>query len=73
MKSPLLVIIGIALLLGGGYVLLEGGYITTRRQVVELGGVQISAEQKNAIAPWAAGLALVAGTALVIAGLTRRL
>jgi hypothetical protein len=72
MKNMWLVIVGVALLAGGGYALIEGGYFTTRRQVIELGGVRVSAEQKNAIEPWMAGIALVAGTGLLIVGLTRK-
>lgn len=72
MKSTWLVVLGVALLAGGGYALLEGGYFTSRRQVIELGGVRVSAEQKNAIEPWMAGIALVAGTGLLIVGLTRK-
>lgn len=72
MKSSMLVIIGATLLLGGGYVLLKGGHITTRRQVMEVGGMSISTEQNNAIEPWVAGVALVAGTVLVLFGLTKK-
>ena len=72
MKNLWIVIIGVALLAGGGYALIEGGYFTTRRQVIELGGVRVSAEQKNAIEPWMAGIALVAGTGLLIVGMTRK-
>ncbi|MEX2182641.1 MAG: hypothetical protein WD771_11415 [Gemmatimonadaceae bacterium] len=73
MKSLLVVLVGVALLVGGGYVLLRGGHITTQRQVLDVGGVRVSAEQRNAIAPWMAGIALVAGTGLVLVGLTRKL
>jgi hypothetical protein len=72
MKSVWLVILGVALLAGGGYALIEGGYFTSRRQVIELAGVRVSAEQKNAIEPWMAGIALVAGTGLLLVGLTRK-
>ena len=73
MKNPLMMLVGIALLVGGGFVLLKGGYFTTQRQVVTLGGLQVSAEQRNKVEPWVAGLALVAGTALTIAGMTRKM
>lgn len=68
-----MILVGVILLVGGGYVLLEGGYITTQRQVLDVGGVKISAEQRSQIEPWAAGIALVAGTALVIAGFTKKI
>lgn len=73
MKSVIVILIGVVLLVGGGYVLLEGGHITTQRQVLDVGGVKISAEQQSPIEPWAAGIALVAGTALIIAGFTRKI
>ncbi len=73
MKSALVVLIGVALLAGGGYALLEGGHFTTRRQVAEIGGVEITAKQKNTIAPWMAGSAMVVGTAFLFVGFTRKL
>jgi len=73
MKSPLMVLIGAALLVGGGFVLFKGGYFTTRRQVVEVAGLRVSAEQRNEVEPWMAGIALVAGTVLVIGGFTRKM
>ncbi len=73
MKSlSLSVIAGIILLLGGAFVLLEGGYITSRREVLDVGGLKISAEERHPIRPWVAGLALVAGTVLVVTGITRK-
>lgn len=73
MKSlSISLIVGLALLAGGAYVLLEGGYFTSRREVVNLGGLKISAEERHPIAPWAAGLALVAGTAVIIVGASRK-
>jgi len=72
-KSVIVILVGVVLLVGGGYVLLEGGHITTRRQVLEVGGVQLTAQQSNRIEPWAAGIALVAGTALILVGFTRKI
>lgn len=73
MKSSLMVLIGLAFIIGGGLVLVEGGYITTRRQVFDLGALQVSAEQRGTIEPWVAGLALVVGTGLTMVGLTRKM
>lgn len=72
MKSSLMVLFGLALIIGGSFVLVEGGYISTRRQVLDVGGIRVSAEQKSEIASWMAGLALVIGTALTIGGVTRK-
>ena len=68
-----MILVGVLLLVGGGYVLLEGGHITTQRQVFDVGGVKLSAEQKRPIKPWVAGIALIAGTAFVLVGFTRKL
>ena len=72
MKSPGLVIIGIILLAVGGYALIEGGYFASKREVLDIGGLSVSTEEKTAIQPWMAGIALVAGAGILIAGLTRK-
>jgi hypothetical protein len=65
------VIVGIALVLVGAYVFVEGGYVSTRREVIDVGGLKISAEERHPIKPWVAGIALVAGTALIASVLVR--
>lgn len=65
-------IIGILLILAGGFVLINGGSITTQRDVLKLGDVKVSAEEQHPIQPWIAGTAIVAGVVLVIAGARRR-
>ncbi len=70
MRLPL--IAGILLVLAGGFVLVNGGSFTTRRDVLKLGDVKVSAEEQHPIQPWIAGAAIVAGVALVAAGARRR-
>ncbi len=70
MRPALLV--GILLLLVGGFVLVRGGTFTSRRDVIDIGGVRVSADQRHSVTPWMAGLALVAGTVLVISSSRRR-
>ena len=65
-------IVGIVLILAGGYFLFTGGSITTRRDVVNVGPLKVSAEEQHPIRPWAAGLALLGGVALVIAGVRHK-
>jgi len=65
------IIAGTVLLLGSGYVLLEGGYITSRRDVIDIGGLTISAEERHPIRPWIAGVGAVLGAVLIIGGVTR--
>jgi hypothetical protein len=72
MKAVFSVLVGALLLSGGAYVLLEGGQVTSQRQVLDVCALTVSAEQTHAIAPWVAGIALVAGTTLVLAGLAKR-
>ena len=65
-------IAGIILFGLGAFVLLRGASFTSRREVVKVGDVQISADQRQSIPPWVGGMAMVAGVALVFAGTRRR-
>lgn len=62
---------GVALLVLGAFVLLRGGSFTTRRDVLEVGDVKITADDKQSIPPWAAGVAVAAGLALVVVGVRK--
>lgn len=63
---------GLVLILAGAFVLFNGGYITTRRDVLNVGGLKVSAEEQRPIRPWIAGLAVVAGVVLVATALRRK-
>jgi len=65
-------IAGIILILFGGFVLLRGGSFTTRRDVLKIGDVKVTADEKQAIPGWAGVLSIVAGVALVVAGSKKR-
>lgn len=67
-----LAIVGILLILAGGWVTLTGGSFTTRETVLDVGGLEISAEEKRPIPMWAGILAIVAGGAMVVAGAKKR-
>lgn len=62
---------GLLLMAAGAFVLLRGADFTTRRDVVEVGDVKITTSDKQTIPPWAAGVALAAGLALVVAGVRK--
>jgi hypothetical protein len=62
---------GALLLLVSGYVLLEGGYITSTRDVVDIGGLTITAEERHPIRPWVAGIGALIGVVLIVGGVTR--
>lgn len=66
------ILIGAILLLGGGYVLLEGGSITSREDVLNVGGLQVTAKRRHPILPWMAWVGVIAGGALVVTGFTRK-
>lgn len=67
-----MILLGAILLLGGGYVLLEGGSITSREDVINVGGLQVTAKTRHPILPWMAWIGVLAGGALVVTGLTRK-
>jgi hypothetical protein len=59
---------GIVLIALGAFVLLRGGSFTTREKLLEVGDVKVTADQKRAVPPWLGWVAVVAGTALIVAG-----
>ena len=65
------VMLGIALMVVGAAVYFRGGF-TTKREVMRVGDVSVSAEERSPIAPWAAGIAVLAGIALVASGTRRK-
>ncbi len=73
MKSfdPLL-IIAIVIIAASAFFLVEGGSLTTRRNVLDVGGLKVSAEERHTVAPWMAGLGLVLGTSILIVRATRK-
>jgi hypothetical protein len=71
MRSAL-ILVGAVLIVGGGYALNEGGSFRSREEVLNVGGLRVSAETRHPILPWMAWLGMAAGGALVVAGLTRK-
>jgi hypothetical protein len=67
-----LILAGIVLLGLGAFVLLRGGSFTTRRDVLKVGDVKITADEQQSIPPWLGGVALVAGVVLIAAGARKR-
>jgi hypothetical protein len=66
-------IVGGILLLGlGAFVLLRGASFTSRRDVVKVGDVKVTANEQRAIPPWVGGVAVLAGAALLVAGARKR-
>jgi hypothetical protein len=67
-----LTIAGILLVAFGAFVLIRGASFTSRRDVLKVGDVKVTADEQRSIPPWAGWLAVVAGGALAVAGARRR-
>lgn len=65
-------IAGIVLIAIGGFLFYNGGSFTTRRDVVKVGDMKITADEQHPVAPWVAGVAVVSGIALIVAGARSR-
>jgi len=67
-----LILAGILILGLGAFLLLRGGSIATRREVLKVGDVKITADEQQSIPPWAGGLAMLVGVVLILAGAQKR-
>jgi len=65
-------IAGVALIAAGAFVLLRGGSFTTRHEMLRVGDMSVSAEERRPIEPWLAGVAVVFGIALLATGARRK-
>jgi hypothetical protein len=65
-------IAGIILILFGAFVLVRGGSFTTKRDVLRVGDIKVTADEQQAIPGWVGVLGIVAGVALVVAGSSRK-
>lgn len=65
-------LVGVVLILAGGFILARGLSYTTRKDVVDLGAVRVSTDEKKPIPPAIGGVLAIAGLALVLAGGSRR-
>jgi hypothetical protein len=63
---------GIVLLGIGAFVLLRGASFTSRENVLSVGDVSITAEERQTIPPWVGAGALMAGVVLVVAGMRKK-
>ena len=65
-------IAGIALIVLSIFLLVRGGSFTTQKDVVKVGDVKLTANDKQSIPPWVAYLGLAAGAGLLLAGARKR-
>lgn len=65
-------IAGIALIVLSVFLLVRGGSFTTRKDVVKVGDVKLTADDKQSIPPWVAYIGIAAGAVLVLSGTRKR-
>jgi len=65
-------IAGMVLMVAGAFLFFFGGSFTSRRDVLEVGGLTVTAEERHPIASWVAGLSVLAGITLVAVTEMRR-
>jgi uncharacterized membrane protein len=67
-----LTLVGILLLALGAFILFRGMSYKSRDEVLKVGDLKASVEEKHAVPAWAGGLAIVAGVVLIAGGMKRR-
>jgi hypothetical protein len=67
-----LALVGVLLLVLGAFVLFRGLSYKSKDEVLRVGDLKASVEQERAVPAWAGGVAIVAGIALIAAGMKRR-
>ena len=67
-----LTIAGIVLLCLGAFVLLRGMGFTSRRNVLDIGALKITADEQRSVPPWVGGVGVVVGVVLIVAGARKR-
>ena len=65
-------IAGLVLIIVGAFLFYRGGSFSTREDVLKVGDVKISTEERHTIEPWVAGAAVVGGIVLLLAGSAAR-
>jgi hypothetical protein len=65
-------LIGILLLAVGAFIVFRGATYKSKDEVLKVGDLKASVEQKHAVPTWAGGAAIVAGVVLLAAGMRRR-
>jgi uncharacterized membrane protein len=67
-----LTLVGILLLALGAFILFRGMSYKSKDEVLRVGDLKASVEEKHAVPAWAGGLAIVAGVVLIAGGMKRR-
>jgi hypothetical protein len=64
-------IAGVALIIVAAFLFFGGGF-TSQRHVMDVGGMTVTSREHHPVQPWIAGLALLAGAALLITDMRGR-
>lgn len=62
------IIAGIILVGLGAFLFFQGGSFTTKRDVLKVGDVKVTADEKQSVPPWLGGAAMLVGVGLIVAG-----
>ncbi|HKG33931.1 MAG TPA: hypothetical protein VKB22_09380 [Gemmatimonadales bacterium] len=65
-------LIGIILLALGAFIIFRGASYKSKDEVLRVGDLKASVEEKHAVPTWVGGAAIVAGVVLLAAGMRRR-
>ena len=65
-------IAGVVLLVLGAFVLLRGASFGSKREVLQVGDLKVSATEQRSVPPWVGGAAMVVGVGLLVAGARKR-
>jgi hypothetical protein len=65
-------LVGILLLAVGAFIVFRGASFTSRDEVLKVGDLKASVEEKRTVPTWVGGAAIVAGVVLLAAGMRRR-
>jgi len=65
-------IVGLLLLLLGAFIVFRGASYKSKDEVLKVGDLKASVEERHAIPTWVGGVAIVAGLVLVAGGMKRR-
>jgi hypothetical protein len=65
-------LLGILLLAIGAFIVFRGLTYKSKDEVLNVGGLKASVEEKRAVPTWVGGIAIVAGVVLLAGGMKRR-
>jgi hypothetical protein len=65
-------LVGILLLAVGAFIVFRGLTYESKDEVLRVGDLKASVEERRAVPTWVGGVAIVAGIALLAAGMKRR-